>query len=76
MKIPGDNLLGSPGGGGQPEHEQGVQLMPVSCGDQTGTAGEMQELAQSLFLLLEGKSQGSAHILECILSPRVREEKK
>lgn len=76
VKIPGDNLLGSPGGGRQPEREQGMQLMPVLCGDQIRTVGEMQELVQSLFLLLGGKSQGSAHILECILSPWVREEQK
>lgn len=56
VKVPGDNLLGSPGGGKQPEREQGVsELMPVLCGDQIRTAGEMQELVQSLFLLLEGK---------------------
>lgn len=76
MKIPGDNLLGSPGVGRQPEREQVVQLMPVLCGDQIRTAGEMQELVRSLFLLVEGKSQGSAHILEGLLSPKVREEEK
>lgn len=76
MKIPGDNLLGSPGVRRRPEREQGVQLMPVLCGDQIRTAGERQELVRSLFLLVEGKSQGSAHILEGILSPRVRERKR
>lgn len=76
MKTPGDNLLGSPGVGRQPEREQGVQLMLVLCRDQIRTAGERQELVWSLFLLVEGKSQGSAHNLEGILSPRVREEEK
>lgn len=57
MKIPGDNLLGSPGGGRQPEREQGVQLMPVLCGDQIRTLERCRNLSSHFSYFWEARAK-------------------